>query len=422
MIDYISHIADLLNQGVPVIFYTVGGGTFCHIRELKTRFGKEPTAVCDGDIKKQGKTFFGLENLQVISPQEAIKRFPDFRFFICSLDYRYQIIGYLTESCGISPERIINYVSVKKMRSCMLLQKAVLYDKNGDIHFCCQNPSPFVAASDTIDAKEVLQLRNTLLQNIEKGITTNTPCDGCSRICVDYYPEKPLSWSINYFCHGICNYKCSYCTLRNHEDTDQRQGKQKLQTLLQQFQDVGLLGENYSVCLSTAGEPTIHPDRKEFYEASNGAELIVNTNGYVFDPDLYETMNLKKVLLICSVDSGTPETYHKVKGVDGFVRMKENLSHYAQASIGIVALKYIFVPGLNDTLNDVEGFVNLCIDVNATFVLVAMDYFSVNQVSEHTHNMISYLNQKLSDLHILCVPYTGYETTEYGNMMRELLQ
>lgn len=128
------------------------------------------------------------------------------------------------------------------------------------------------------------------------------------------------------------------------------------------------------------------------------------------------------MLLICSVDSGTPETYHKIKGVDGFARVKQNLSRYAQASLGIVALKYIFVPGLNDTLNDVDGFVKLCVDVNATFVLVAMDYFSVNQISEHTRNMITHLNKKLLDFHILCIPYTGYETAEYGNMMRELLQ
>ncbi|WP_164706835.1 hypothetical protein [Intestinibacillus sp. Marseille-P6563] len=105
MTDYISHIAALLEQETPVIFYTVGSVTFGYIRELKNRFGKKPTAVCDGDLRKQGKTFRGLDDIQVISPQEAIERFPNGQFFICSLDYRYQIIGYLTESCGMAPER-----------------------------------------------------------------------------------------------------------------------------------------------------------------------------------------------------------------------------------------------------------------------------------------------------------------------------
>ncbi|WP_330510786.1 radical SAM protein [Intestinibacillus sp. Marseille-P6563] len=317
---------------------------------------------------------------------------------------------------------LINYVPVKKVRSCMLLQKALIYDKNGDLRFCWQPSYPFIPSSDPIDASAFLQLRNSLLQNIENGTATNTPCDGCSRVQEDYYPVKPLSWSINYFCHGICNYKCSYCTLRNHVEMEQQQGNHSLKDLIQTFQNTGLLGEDYGVCLSTAGEPSIHPDRKEFYQAANGTELIVNTNGFVFDEDLYETMNQKKVLLICSVDCGTSETYHKIKGVDGFARMKQNLSHYAQAPFGIVALKYIFVPGLNDTLEDVDGFIKLCVEVNTTFVLVAMDYFSVNEISEHTRNMITHLNQKLLDFNILCIPYTGYETAEYGNMMRELLK
>lgn len=423
MTDYVSYISTLLNQGIPVIFYTVGSGTFGYIRELKNRFGKKPTAVCDGDTRKQGKTFRGLDGIQVISPQEAMEHFSNCYFFICSLDYRYQIIGYLTESCGIASERIINYVPVKKVRSCSFLQKALIYDQTGDLRFCWRNPSPKVSASENVDATALLTLRNTLLQELEDPQTqAQTLCDGCPQICEEYYPESPLSWSLNYFCYSRCNYKCSYCTLRDREDGDFHNGEQPLGTLIEIFKDVGLMGPDYSVILSTAGEPSIHPKRKEFYDAFDGAELVVNTNGFVFDTDLYAAMQTKKVLLVCSVDAGTAETYAKIKAVDGLAQVQKNLTHYAQSTTGIVALKYIFVPGTNDTPADIDGFVDLCINTGALFVIVSIDYFSMGNVSQKTRDMIHRLSQELSRHHILCVPYTAWETAEYNSMMRELLQ
>lgn len=423
MTDYISHVAELLEQRKPVIFYTVGSGTFGYIRELKNRFNKQPTAVCDGDTRKQGKTFLGLDGIQIISPQEAMERFPDCQFLIGSLDYRYQIIGYLTETCGITAERIINYVPVKKVRSCSFLQKSLIYDQTGDLRSCWRNPCPKVVASEKIDAEAFLALRNTLLQKLEDPQEkTQTVCDGCPQICEEYYPETPLSWSLNYFCYSHCNYKCSYCTLRDREDGDFHNGEQPLGVLIQKFKDIGLMSPDYGVILSTAGEPSIHPKRRDFYNAFDGAELAVNTNGFVFDTDLYEAMQTKKVLLICSVDAGTAETYAKIKSVDGFVQVQKNLTHYAQSTTGIVALKYIFVPGTNDTPADIDGFVDLCIHTGALFVIVSIDYFSINNISQQTRDMIHRLSQRLSKHQILCVPYTAWETAEYSKMMRELLQ
>ena len=60
MRDYIIEVANALQNGSNVIFYTVGSGTFEYIRELKKRFGLLPSAICDADIKKQGRTYKGL--------------------------------------------------------------------------------------------------------------------------------------------------------------------------------------------------------------------------------------------------------------------------------------------------------------------------------------------------------------------------
>lgn len=241
-------------------------------------------------------------------------------------------------------ERILNFVLVKKARTCSYLQKSIYYNQSGALGFCCMKQGPEVEPSENVDAKAYQELRNTLLQKLENSQElTYMPCDGCPQICEQYCPEKPLSWSINYFCYGHCNYRCVYCNVWDHKVEPLQKGEQPLGVLIQKFKEMGTMNPDYITIFSTAGEPTIHPNRKELYDSFDGAEFVVNTNGYIFDADLFEAMQTKRIFVNCSVDAGMKETYAKIKGVDGFEQVRRNLKQYAQATTGIVALKYIIV-------------------------------------------------------------------------------
>lgn len=426
MTDYISHVADLLEQGTPVIFYTVSSCTFGYVRELKNRFCKKPTAICDGDVNKQGKTYRGLEDIQIISPQEAMGRFTDGYFFICSQEYKYEIIAYLTDVCKIIPKRILNYVPVKKVRSCVYIQKCIDYNLLGDLGFCCMGIGPVIKNNDDVDIKAYLDLRNTLLKKLEDPKTlTHTSCDNCSQICERYYPETPLSWHINYCCYNHCNYKCSYCNIWNHKwenGYNGHKGEQSLGYLIEKFKEAKVLSQDYSVALTTAGEPTIHPKRKEFYRAFDGIQLVVSTNGFKFDVDLYEVMQTKKVLINCSIDAGTPETYAKIKGVDGFAQVRKNMAQYAKAATGIVALKYIMIPDVNDNYSDIDGFIELCVETNASIAIVSLDYNSMDKVTPQVAEMVQRLKNGLNKYHIFSIPQTVAWTSEHTDLMKNLWQ
>ncbi len=420
MKKHMEQIAAFLKKQEPVIIYTVGSGTFECIRELKQVYGVLPTAVCDGDIKKQGHSYRGLEGLTVISPEAALREYPKGKFYIASLDCKYQIIGFLAETCGVAPERIINYEPVRKIRSCSFLQKALIYDR-GRMQFCWRNPCPGVPEQEKLDTKALYELRNQLLDEIQNNkVTCYEACNNCPQIWEEYYPETPCSWSVNYFCQSRCNYKCAYCTLAEADALEENVGRHLLGMVIQSCKENGLLAEDYSVILSTAGEPTLHPKRKEFYEAFDGAELVVNTNGSIFDVDLFETLQNKRTLIVCSIDAGTPETYEKIKGAPFYEKVKKNIEKYTEALMGIVALKYLVVPGVNDKLEDIEGFVRFVEETGAIFVIISVDYYSVNRVTEHTKTMINKMRKLLEKKEILCVPYTTWETVEYSRMMKEL--
>jgi sulfatase maturation enzyme AslB (radical SAM superfamily) len=422
MTDYIKLVSDKLLNNIDVVFYTVGSCTFGSIRELHHRFGLLPSAVCDGDTNKQGRTFKGLYGISVISPDEAISRFNDALWYIPSLDYRYQIIGYLTEERGIPFERILNYTPVTRVRSCAFLQKALIIDGTGHMRFCWRYQCPQYKISDNLDADRLLALRDSRILQLKSYNTRSiNTCTTCPQVREEYYPITPMSWSVNFFCSSICNYKCMYCTVPKIPAEEFGGSDYTLGEFIDAFKHSGLLSDEYGVILSTAGEPLIHPKRKDFYKAFDGFEMVINTNGSVFDEDLFELMGKKKILLLISVDAGRKETYAQLKGVDFFAKVKANLTRYSQSPIGMVALKYLFVPDINDNVTDVDGFIEFCIETGAIFVVVSVDYFSLDKISENTRSMVNRLKNGLFERNILCVPYTAWETAEYTHIVKELV-
>ncbi|MCL2019503.1 MAG: radical SAM protein [Oscillospiraceae bacterium] len=413
MKDYIQIIADKINSGTPVVFYTVGGDTFSMIRLLKKRFNLKPVAVCDKDVEKQGRNYHALDGIPVISFDEANTRYPNAEYFISSMNYRFEIMAELINSKNLPIERIINYEPLKKRKSCTFFERSVFLKDNGDLIFCCVRNSPSMKYDECYDSytKNFLKFRNEMISACENGGLPDV-CANCGYLKEAWYPEKPMSWWVNWFVRNICNYKCKYCKSPTHTMKD-LQGLPEFGKTIEAFQNAGVLSDFYSVILSTSGEPTLSPKRKDFYDSFNGYALFVNTNGSNFDRDLFQLMQDKIVMLVVSIDAGTSETYKEIKGVDSFDKVIQNLQNYMQACVGYVVPKYIFMPGINDNEIDVDGFADICDRLSVPYAIIAYDQRGVNPIPDKTIQMMRRLQSNLENNNILCVPYTPYETYEY---------
>lgn len=421
MKDYAGQIAELLKKGEDVLFYTLGTDTLLSIKELKSRFGLLPTAVCDKDPKKQGRAWKGLEGVPVLSPDEAFEHFPDARWFIPSINYRYQIIGYLTEERGVVPEKIVNYEPVRKFRSCLHLSRSVEYDRSGEMTFSCGIVCPKVPAGEKPNASALHILRDELLKAIEEDrVPQDSLCADCDLIKKDYYPVTPKALCVNYFANSVCNYRCSYCTLSYMGEVKRDAGKHTIGEVISGLRQENMLSEDYELDFVTAGEPTLYPGRKEVYQTFDGDKMGFITNGFLFDADLFELMNRKKIFVETSIDAGTPETYQRIKGVNGFDRVRQNIKKYARASIGVVVLKYILLPGVNDFPEEIDGFIEFCMETGTTYVIVSLDIYNVSKASSQTAAMAKRLANGLLKKDILCVPYTVDYSKEYASLVRAM--
>ena len=73
-----------------------------------------------------------------------------------------------------------------------------------------------------------------------------------------------------------------------------------------------------------------------------------------------------------SLDSGTRETYKKIKQVDCLDKVVENLKKYPLEKANL-RLKYIFLEGVNDNEEDVNGFYNIVKEVNCKAIMISSD-------------------------------------------------
>ena len=402
MIDYIRIISEKIKKKIPVILYTAGADTFSVIRALKSGYDLLPTAVCDGDPEKQGRTYRGLEGLVVISPKDAITSYSNANFFISSINFRLEIIGYLILN-SIPAARIINYEPVVNRISCTYLERHIIIRDNM-IQYCCIKESPSVVIKDNYDyIDEFISLRDRLIKD-SNGEEMNNTCKSCGNLREGWYSVNPKINEVNYFIGGVCNFKCIYCKTNTSNGKFQKERFIGLDKYISELQDRDMISDYFSIDFATNGEPTIHPRRKELYGSLNAHIVNVITNAYILDSDLLVLMNNKSIRLLVSIDAGTRKTYAKIKGVDCFEKVCKNLKQYADTNYGVILLKYIFIPGVNDKEEDIDGFTQLCVESGSMLGIVSYDLNAGLPIPKNTIIMMRRLKDNLSQKGILCTP------------------
>lgn len=181
-----------------------------------------------------------------------------------------------------------------------------------------------------------------------------------------------------------------------------------------------MLANDYGINIAP-GEPTLHPERDQLFGSMNSYSNVVNTNLSVFNEQLYELTANKFTKLVVSIDSGTRETFHKVKGRDMFYRICENLSRYSSAGAGVIVLKYVFVPGENDKDEDVDGFAKVCAETGCLIGNISYDYNAPLPIPEKTAASMRRLKKNLHKLGILCTSNIVYSQSDYVEELKHQL-
>ena len=275
--------------------------------------------------------------------------------------------------------------------SCRFVHKFLLF--RGNLSFCCYGTGllqssrpefPFLnTAEETItnflQNKEALI--NVFKNKPEKISKSNIakPCLHCEHLQnVNYllYDDKIQKIRINSL-PNICQAKCIYCpshilrTQSDYEAAKQSCQPEMILEMIRHLDKNNFLAEDFSFDLVT-GEITIHPKKELFLDGLEKYKGIFFTNAYLFEPKIADSMKKNGSSIFMSLDSGTRETFQLVKGADLFEKVIHNLKKYREH--GVICIKYIVMPGINDGDADIDGITDILKSLRPAKLILSFDY------------------------------------------------
>lgn len=216
------------------------------------------------------------------------------------------------------------------------------------------------SSKESIDfnPKNILNAKRNLHYKINAG--EKCACDGCP--FMEFKNWGPMnSLNIKYLSlehHSICNLRCTYCS---DEYYGGRKAIYDTQKLLKDLIDQSAM-ENCEIVVWGGGEPTIGKEfavmSKIIGEQVPRAKQRVLTNSVKFSSELGDLLKRNRAQIVTSIDAGTNETFHKIRGAKKIYQVLKNLQKYSQISCSLVTIKYIFTEG-NSTAKEICSFVDL---------------------------------------------------------------
>ena len=268
-------------------------------------------------------------------------------------------------------ESFIRHIGFNKYYGCAYIESGLSFF-NEEVRFCCVDITYSFAKMTSyeelndLDAKKIKEIRETLKSSPLEG------CKECTLFTKGAWKTNKKFNSINILHGDICNFKCQYCYQTVKSDYSTQQAKHKIMPYLENLYEKNLISD--SAYFGYGGEPALHPEINEilnFTKKLKNSYSTITTNASVYLETIDELLKLNKCEVLCSVDAGSRELFAKIKGVDCFDKVINNLKKYA-ASGRVVGKYIVFEENLNP--EEIINFVKIMKEVNVRFVKITFDW------------------------------------------------
>ncbi len=310
-------------------------------------------------------------------------------------------------------KKFLKKKSGQRYVSCEYIQHGFNVDYS-DIKMCCFNchegggREVLIPEYDgsKIDWKKFFKDKRKMRELNKKGITLER-CKGCIFLKErEWDDEDYIDYMV--FNHWTqCNSKCMYCFTEGQTDYFNRRENYNMFPVIKELADKKLLRPGGEIGFG-GGEPAM---LKEFEPMVNlfldcGMDNIrVHSSGIKFSPAIARGISEGRLNVVISVDSGFSETYEKIKKVPCFDKVWENIKKYADAQTenkGLARTKYIIIPGINDTKEELDKWFELTVDAGVRWIVLDLEggWYENNKthIPKHIYELLDYGVQKAKDL------------------------
>ena len=241
-------------------------------------------------------------------------------------------------------------------------------------------------------------------------------CEGCYNLREEDWDDEDYISYINFDHWSQCNSNCIYCGVQANKPKTKNNTLNAIKELIK----LGKFKNNGEITFQ-GGEPTV---LKEFEPLLNlfikeGSKVRIHSSGILFSRAIREGLKKGAVTVVISPDAAYKETYKTVKRVDKFNKVWDNIKHYRKnlkpEMQELVKVKYIIIPGVNDSFEEITEFVNKIKQIDIKSVIVDIEYSyantNINNVSPHVYMLMDYIENFCNKNNI---SYDLYDSAKYA--------
>lgn len=292
-------------------------------------------------------------------------------------------------------------------KSCNLILHGLCFFAD-DIGACCNSPADQIDnqrppilyenyKGDIIPADELFNKIHSFSDMFKNGGCPPS-CKNCCFIQEKDWDEGNYINEITITNFSACNAKCIYCANTLSRENIQYK-PYSIFPILKHYKDIGVIKEGVEFHIS-GGEFTIYPECEAIMEefgVTNYAKIVISSNCIVYSEKIKQSIELGDTNIIHSLDCGSRELYKRIKGVDAFDTVVNNLKNYASSEKAKhkISLKYIIIPTINDNMKEFSKFLKVTKEIGLKRVIIEIEGRYTRNVEYKIDSYFIYLAKQM---------------------------
>ena len=257
-------------------------------------------------------------------------------------------------------------------------------------------------AGENINWEELFKKKRKYREEHRKG-NLMPNCVGCVFLEEKDWDEEDYINFLQFNYWIKCNSKCTYCYEVQNKKLFDKITPYNSVPVIKEMIEKKILRPGGEVSFG-GGEPTIAPEFEELIQllTENGfRNMRIHSSGIKFSPAIEEAIRRGVLNVVISIDAGSEKTYKKVKQVNAYKKVLENMKKYSDAQphgYGLMTSKYIIIPNVNDNRKEIDSWINSVRAVGGRWLALDIEdvWYKMNRstISTYYLDLVNYVINK----------------------------
>ena len=263
-------------------------------------------------------------------------------------------------------------------------------------------------SGEKINWQELFEKKRKYREEHRKGNLIPN-CVGCVFLEEKEWDEEDYINFLQFNYWVACNSKCTYCYEVQNRKIFEKIKPYNTVPVIKEMIENKILRPGGEVSFG-GGEPTIAPEFEELINllTANGFQnMRIHSSGIKFSPAIENAIRKGVLNVVISIDSGCDKTYKKVKNVNAYKKVLDNMKKYAAANknyYGLMTSKYIIIPNVNDNRKEIDMWIDSVVKAGGKWLALDIEdvWYKTNRatISDYYLDLVNYVINRANELNM----------------------